>query len=660
MATYIPNATQTTEPTEDKTVESAALEFRTLKTSVNSRITTEITDRTNADTNLQGQINSLTGSIVGGAVAAIVTTQEIVGDGVTATYTLSAEVNTSLHVDLYIDGAHQQPSSYTVVLDQLTLLEVPHIGALITVKIGKPIGVGTTDALLVEYNPAGTGAVPMTVQAKLRESVSVLDFFANGASGAAVDPTGSVDSYLGIQAAIDAVFAAGGGGVFVPPANPYFKISAALLMRSGVTLYGVGKASRIHSVNTTRLGGIKAAGTIGTPLSKIKVHDINVTSTTTFAAGVPSVVTGAGIDGVFADDFEVTNCYASGWSDNGIGSTDGQRPNLSFNVVDVTGQGVQVFAVDSDVYGAKVICNTVTNTGTYNGVHTEGLASGGTGLVIAPIVVGNSSNSAYNLGVNVENSPNAVVSGNTSHLAGGIGAGSPTLIHGINLFGSPNASVTGNNSFNNIGYGVVLGANCDSSSVSGNTTSGNLGSCLVTDSSGVGTTDNVAMGGNSWGEGDVVTSGNVSFLNRTRGFKFSNVAVADATTFDWYEEGTFTPVISGDGTAGAATYTEQTRRFQRIGNMVYFSIALGWSAHTGTGDIAPIAGLPYTSANVVQPPVSIYNNGYSAASGTLQGVVAQSWTTITLNQVTTSTGTAAALPLDTSVADLRISGSYLV
>lgn len=38
MATYIPNATQTTEPTEDRTVESAALEFRTLKGSVNARI----------------------------------------------------------------------------------------------------------------------------------------------------------------------------------------------------------------------------------------------------------------------------------------------------------------------------------------------------------------------------------------------------------------------------------------------------------------------------------------------------------------------------------------------------------------------------------------------------------------------------------------------
>ena len=38
MATYVPNATQATEPVESRTVESAALEFRTLKGSVNTRV----------------------------------------------------------------------------------------------------------------------------------------------------------------------------------------------------------------------------------------------------------------------------------------------------------------------------------------------------------------------------------------------------------------------------------------------------------------------------------------------------------------------------------------------------------------------------------------------------------------------------------------------
>ena len=227
MATYVPNATQTSEPLESRTVESAALEFRTLKTSVNSRISAEETTRGNADTNLQGQITALSGAIVGGAVAAIVTSQEIVGDGVTATYTLSASVDTSLHVDLYIDGAHQQPSSYTVVLDQLTLSEVPHDGALMTVKIGKPIGVGVSDALLVEYTPAGTGAVATTVQAKLRESVSVLDF-------GAVPGT---DCTAEILAAI----AANANGAIIFPPGTYL-VSAVIENTTSCSMYGYGKA----------------------------------------------------------------------------------------------------------------------------------------------------------------------------------------------------------------------------------------------------------------------------------------------------------------------------------------------------------------------------------------------------------------------------------
>ena len=38
MATYVPNATQATEPIASRPVESAALEFRTLKTSITSRV----------------------------------------------------------------------------------------------------------------------------------------------------------------------------------------------------------------------------------------------------------------------------------------------------------------------------------------------------------------------------------------------------------------------------------------------------------------------------------------------------------------------------------------------------------------------------------------------------------------------------------------------
>lgn len=59
------------------------------------------------------------------------------------------------------------------------------------------------------YLPAGTGAVLLDAQSKLRESVSVLDFYANGTSGVQVDATGVIDSTAGIQAAINYVASTG-------------------------------------------------------------------------------------------------------------------------------------------------------------------------------------------------------------------------------------------------------------------------------------------------------------------------------------------------------------------------------------------------------------------------------------------------------------------
>jgi hypothetical protein len=56
---------------------------------------------------------------------------------------------------------------------------------------------------LIGYQPAGTGAVATTVQTKLRQTVSVMDF-------AGIDPTGVSDSTVGIQAAVTFARAQGG------------------------------------------------------------------------------------------------------------------------------------------------------------------------------------------------------------------------------------------------------------------------------------------------------------------------------------------------------------------------------------------------------------------------------------------------------------------
>lgn len=78
----------------------------------------------------------------------------------------------------------------------------------------------------VTYTPAGTGAVPTTVQAKLRESVSVLDFGAVG--------DGVTDDTAAIQAALDSLT---DGGTLYFPLGVYLTDAVSISFR-GVIIQG--------------------------------------------------------------------------------------------------------------------------------------------------------------------------------------------------------------------------------------------------------------------------------------------------------------------------------------------------------------------------------------------------------------------------------------
>lgn len=82
---------------------------------------------------------------------------------------------------------------------------------------------GPLDAL--SFIQAGTGAVSRTAQDKARETISVLDFAANGVSGAAVDPTGVLDSSGGFQAALNYMNGRG-GRIYVPTGT--YKLNTSL------------------------------------------------------------------------------------------------------------------------------------------------------------------------------------------------------------------------------------------------------------------------------------------------------------------------------------------------------------------------------------------------------------------------------------------------
>jgi len=95
-----------------------------------------------------------------------------------------------------------------------------------------------------------------------------------------------------------------------------------------------------------------------------------------------------------------------------------------------------------------------------------------------------------------------------------------------------------------------------------------------------------------------VTLGNLVQGTAAKGINFTaNTPAAGMTSqlLNWYEEGTFTPTVSGSTTAGAGTYAAATGIYTRIGNLVTVQVYMNITAHTGTGNIN-LTGLPFTSS----------------------------------------------------------------
>ena len=122
---------------------------------------------------------------------------------------------------------------------------------------------GSTGSSLISFKPIGVAAGITNLQSELRLKPNVLRYYANGVSGALVDPTGAIDSTLGIQAAIDAVAAAGGGALDIFPGT--YETSAPLRLPSGVVLNGFNPQTTIILKTGNGLGtgtALMRSGTI--------------------------------------------------------------------------------------------------------------------------------------------------------------------------------------------------------------------------------------------------------------------------------------------------------------------------------------------------------------------------------------------------------------
>jgi hypothetical protein len=143
--------------------------------------------------------------------------------------------------------------------------------------------------------------------------------------------------------------------------------------------------------------------------------------------------------------------------------------------------------------------------------------------------------------------------------------------------------------------------------------------------------------------------------------------ISSATLQDFLQSAAFPtdqffPVITGSTSAGTATYAPAKGTYSKIGNVVFFNCYLTWSGHTGTGDMR-VSGLPFTSSSTAntQTAVSIaFMDSLSLTAGNvLSAYVDVGQTYVVLVQTPTGGGGASGVPLDPA-GSLMVAGHYLV
>ena len=147
-----------------------------------------------------------------------------------------------------------------------------------------------------------------------------------------------------------------------------------------------------------------------------------------------------------------------------------------------------------------------------------------------------------------------------------------------------------------------------------------------------------------------------------KGIDFSATSgTGTSELFDDYEEGTWTPEITGTSTAGTIAYNAQHGYYTKIGRLVQIEFYVQWNSGTGTGNLQ-VTGLPFTAGNnLTQPGLAIgdiENVGLTAANvATL--AVASNNTKINVRQVPTGGGGSSPVPYD-AAGYIKASGVYSV
>jgi hypothetical protein len=473
----------------------------------------------------------------------------------------------------------------------------------------------------IGFLQAGAGAVARTGQAKLRDMLSVKDFGATG-DGATNDTTA-------VQAAITA--AATTGKIVYFPAGTY-KVTTLTLPQQGggIELMGESYCGVNDLTNAVYRGAVilstEAAGNViscdggvsynnrgvrisnlafrvstsgyaiylkrapeASALRDISIYNVNATGGS--AIGLEDCWSGLGLMNVH------TKALAKGSGKYGLYIFNTQKAgsyftqNCGFNGFDY---GIKLGAF---TYAIKLI---TTNGESCN----YGLwADSGTSFeadnchfefnTFDGIRLGSTQNVSINKCSFYNNATDATAKGDI-HVA----AAGPSFNNNISITDCEDFGLTASKRFLYVEFspyasGIVR--NCSVTTVLGGSTTG-----LDIEGTAL---ENWTVEDNSFGSCATPytnTAGYKSFSTAFAGytgirFAPTHVASSNVNTLDDYEEGTWTPVLGGDGGAPTGqTYSTQQGHYQKIGNRVYFSFYVVLTAEGTITGQAAILGLPFT------------------------------------------------------------------
>lgn len=541
-------------------------------------------------------------------------------------------------------------------------------------SIWNPNGwINTASAAFISFLQAGVGAILRTLQDKAREQISVKDY---GAAG---------DGVTNDAAAIEAagIYAASVGGGIIFPAGKYY-VNSTVNLSNKVSLTGVGKTA--SEIFFGASGKFSLVGTDVSPKGYLTISKLGLTNQgggpvyvldflyVTRVTIIDCVVYGTGISlsaftycvielcdlfsgvlfcthptvNLISDAIKIVRCQGSGFSLDIQNTADPAISGCSF-----LGGGAQIKiqrgAQPANLYMPVFISDTIVDSGSDEGILISGMCvhlmnsfvSNGrpnlkSGISLTDCVEGALVNVQVRFcgdnGLFMDNCRGLVISDSSfnDNKTNGVKINNCSDLRFVANQMSNAPTWFGGNYVQVKGITDTL-SNCTAIAFIGNRCSGNSSIDV-----------------------ELPAAPNTNFL-------LGNSGIANVSSLNTYQSGTFLPTVIGGTTPGVGTYVTQQGAYTKIGNVVTLSATISISAHTGTGTLQ-LANLPFVAKNQAglnqAVTLSFLNNLALTAGNIAQANILPNTTIIAVVQTPVAGGAVTNVPIDVAF-DVTYSATYI-